>query len=108
MASIRAFQMAWEDAQPAVFRVMFRVFLTASLFSASPFFALAVLFWLLDKPFWWWIAIPFGLGLMVVAGGMLAFMALRRRLRSMKRHLDRAAEYESTIVIDQPPQDPGP
>lgn len=106
MASIRAFQMAWDDAQPHLFRAMLRVFLFASLVAASPFFALALLFWLLGKPFLWWIVVPLALGALLVALGLAAFAAIRSRVRGLRRTLDRAAEYEASFVIDQPPPPP--
>lgn len=108
MSSVRAFQMAWDDAEPAVFRVMLRVIMVASLFAASPFFALALLFWLLEKPLLWWIAIPLIVGGVVLALGLGVFLTIRARVRGLRRVLDRAAEYEATFIIDQPPPPPRP
>lgn len=103
MGSVRAFQMAWDDAEPAVFRVMLRVIMMASLVAASPFLALALLFWLLGKPLLWWIAIPLAAAGVVLAIGFGVFLAIRSRVRGLRRVLDRAAQYEADLIIDQPP-----
>lgn len=80
--------------------LVLKVVLGVAAVLASPFLAAAFLFWLLDKPFLWWIAIPLmaaALPLLVAIG---AWLFVRSKLKAMRAHLDRAARIERSVRGD--------
>lgn len=90
--ALSTLQLAWDQAEVPLLRMLLKVCFTASMFAAAPFFAAAFLFVLLAKPLVW-IAVPAVLGAVLVGGGLGVFLYARSRLRRLRRHLDTFAAY---------------
>lgn len=85
---------AWDDAEPHVLRFLLKVALKGALYLATPFFALAFLFFLLAKPLTW-ILVAAGVGCCVLALGFVGFLVLKARLRRLRAKVAAAREVEA-------------
>lgn len=90
---------AWDELEPRVLRVLLKVALAVALVAAAPFYALSVLFFLLDKPLWW-LAIPAAVGTSILLLGVLVWVVVRSKLRAWRRHIARAHEVEQAVFND--------
>ena len=93
---LRSARFVWDEAEPPILRFLLKVVLTAGAFVASPFLALAFLFFLLDKPPLW-ILIPLSIGALVLVVALVAWLVARAKLRELRGHLDRAVRVEEHL-----------
>ncbi|HVM44970.1 MAG TPA: hypothetical protein VM582_03455 [Candidatus Thermoplasmatota archaeon] len=70
-----------------------KVILKVALIVASPFFMLAFLFLLLQKPPLWSL-VPLAAGLLLVAAGLAVWLVARMRLRAVRRELERLGDND--------------
>lgn len=76
-----------------------RVLLKVALIAASPFFMLAFLFLLLEKPALWSL-VPLAVGLLLVTVGLVVWLVVRSRVRRLRRELEWVADND---ILRPPP-----
>lgn len=74
------------DPLQALSTFLRKVVLTIALWVAAPFFALALTFLLLQRP-WWWSAIPASIGVLFLAIALVLWLVARSRLREAQARL---------------------
>lgn len=87
----------WDEAEPPLMRFLLKVLLQISLVAATPFFALTLLFFYLQKPLLW-MAIPASIGLLIVVAGLVLWLVVRAKLRGLRERLAWAERAEDAIL----------
>lgn len=87
----------WAEAEPKLSRFLLRVLVKVGLYASAPFFALAVLFVLLQRP-WWWALVPGAAGALVLAVALGVWTVIWLRLRRVRARLTQAAQWESWFL----------
>ena len=105
MGAVNTIGVAWDELEPPVLRFVLRVVLAVGAVGASPFLALAFLFFLLDKPFLWWIAIPLGVAVVIIMLALGAWLFVRAKLRELRHHVGRVARVEDALRGGPRPDD---
>lgn len=105
MGAADAVGVAWDELEPPVLRFVLRVVLAVGAVVAAPFLALAFLFFLLEKPFLWWIAVPLAVAALVLLLAVGAWLFVRSKLRDLRGHVGRAARVEDALRGGRPPDE---
>lgn len=104
MSLLRGVQTGWDELEPQVLAFLLRVVLMVGAVVASPFLALALLFFLLDRPFWWWIAVPLIAALLPILAAIVGWFFVRAKLRGARAKIESVARVEDALRARDPTQ----
>lgn len=92
--------MAVEREARAVTRLLLKPILHLVAIVASPFFMLAFLFLLLEKPPLWSL-IPLAIGVLLVLVGLLVWVVVRARLLDAARQVDATVAFVDHDILQR-------